>query len=419
MPRDNEGARDKSANAPANPPATDQAPAAQSRGRAASMPATDDAPLDPELAAFRRRLDQQLSAQRGRAKDLAIPVKPGRMTAALARAMEHARIPNVLLELPPWLTIAPVAACLVVAGIVWWVHRDATVPMAELVPVQQMHEELSALQKERDKVEQLSQELAMVWRELTAQTAALGDKAAQDRELDDLRQMLHQSEELAATHERLLGDERRRGDRLEDQLKERSRELEQEIAVLRKALRQADERSASQERALTQERDRNRALAQQVATHREAAAAAVADKTAHEQKIAALLQALKQAQEPPAATPVQSSGKAVLLAGPPAAAVKAATAVASDDTDLPRLMVRARALLMQGDVGPARILLERAAQSGNAVALFALAETFDPKILSAWGAQVALADVARARELYGRALAEGVVEAKERLAAMR
>lgn len=408
MPRDSKGARDKSATAPANPPVPGQAPAA-----ASSTPTADDTPLDPELAAFRRRLDQQLSAQRGRAKDLAIPVRPSRMPAALTRAMAHVRIPNVLLELPPWLTIAPVAACLVAAGIVWWVHRDATVPMAELVPVQQVHEEQSALQKERDKAEQLSQELAVVWRELTAQTVALGDKAAQDRELDDLRQALHQSEELAATHERLLGEERRRGDLLEDQLKERSRALEQEIAVLRKALRQAEERFAGQERALTQERDRNRALAQQAAT-------AVADKTAQEQKIAALLQALKQAQEQPAATAVPASGKAVLLAGPPAAAVKAATAVVSDEAiDLPRLMTRARALLLQGDVGPARTLLERAAQSGNAVAVFALAETFDPAMLSGWGAPVALADVARARELYGRALADGVVEAKDRLAALR
>jgi hypothetical protein len=412
MPRDNKGACEEPAAAPQNPPAPDRAPAAQPCERASSTSTTDDAPLDPELAAFRRRLDQQLSAQRGRAKELALPAASSRMPAALARAMERVRMPNVLLELPPWLTIAPVAACLAAAGIVWWTHRDATLPMAELVPVQQMHEEQSALQKERDKVEQLTQELAVVWRELTVQAVALGDKAAQDRELKDLRQMLQQSEELAATHERLLREERGRGDRLEDQLKERSRALEQEIAVLRKALRQAEERSASQEGALADERNRNRALAQQ-------ATAAAADKAALEQKIAALMQALKQAQEHPAANAVQASGKAVLLAGPPAAAVKAATAVASDETDLPRLMVRARALLMQGDVGPARTLLERAAQSGSAVALFALAETFDPTMLSGWGAPVALGDVPRARELYGRALAEGVVEAKERLAAMR
>ena len=50
-----------------------------------------------------------------------------------------------------------------------------------------------------------------------------------------------------------------------------------------------------------------------------------------------------------------------------------------------RLIARASALLGQGDIGAARIVLERAAETGSAQASFMLAETYDPGILSAWG----------------------------------
>ena len=41
-------------------------------------------------------------------------------------------------------------------------------------------------------------------------------------------------------------------------------------------------------------------------------------------------------------------------------------------------MERANLLVAQGDVGAARNVLERAAELGNAAALFALAKTHDP-----------------------------------------
>jgi hypothetical protein len=85
------------------------------------------------------------------------------------------------------------------------------------------------------------------------------------------------------------------------------------------------------------------------------------------------------------------------------------------DVDLQRLMSRASLLLSQGDIGAARAVLERAAETGNARALFALAETFDPVVLSAWGALGTRGDAARAQELYAKALAGGVQEAKKRL----
>jgi ABC-type transporter Mla subunit MlaD len=86
-----------------------------------------------------------------------------------------------------------------------------------------------------------------------------------------------------------------------------------------------------------------------------------------------------------------------------------------DDATFQRLMSRASLLLSQGDIGAARVVLERAAETGNARALFALAETFDPVVLSAWGALGTRGDAARAQELYAKALAGGVQEAKSRL----
>jgi hypothetical protein len=88
----------------------------------------------------------------------------------------------------------------------------------------------------------------------------------------------------------------------------------------------------------------------------------------------------------------------------------------ADDMELKRLMSRANVLIRQGDIGAARIVLERAAETGNAQALFALAETFDPVVLSTWGTLGTLGDAARARELYAKALAGGLEEARSRLA---
>ena len=80
-------------------------------------------------------------------------------------------------------------------------------------------------------------------------------------------------------------------------------------------------------------------------------------------------------------------------------------------------MARAKLLLEEGDVGAARIVLERAAETGSGPALFALAETYDPAILAAWGTIGTQADAAKAQQLYARALAAGVQEAKGRLRA--
>jgi hypothetical protein len=196
------------------------------------------------------------------------------------------------------------------------------------------------------------------------------EKNAQQREIAALRQSLKQAQDQVAAQERSLGDERERG-----------RKLDEQLAGLRQAWKQAEERASGQEQLLVQERARSQRLEEQIAVHQRQVVVASADNRA----------------------PV-----------PTASATPVATAA---DADLPRLMLRARLLLSQGDIGAARSLLERAAESGNPLALFALAETFDPNVLSAWGTIGTRGDPARAREFYTRALAGGVLEAKERLAA--
>jgi len=89
------------------------------------------------------------------------------------------------------------------------------------------------------------------------------------------------------------------------------------------------------------------------------------------------------------------------------------------DSDVTRLLARASLLVAQGDIGAARVVLEYAAGSGSASALFALAETFDPAILTAWGTMGTQGDAARAGDLYAKALAGGIAAAKDRLASLR
>ena len=96
-----------------------------------------------------------------------------------------------------------------------------------------------------------------------------------------------------------------------------------------------------------------------------------------------------------------------------------AAAVSQGRPEVARLMARASALLGQGNIGAARIVLERAAETGSAQASFALAETYDPAILSAWGTHGTRGDATKARELYAKAHAGGIQEAKDRLNALR
>jgi hypothetical protein len=233
-----------------------------------------------------------------------------------------------------------------------------------------------ALQREHDKTEKLARELATARRELEKQAAALskaGDKAAQNQQLAELRQELQQAEASAAKYQASLAQERTRGDGLE----------------------------------------------QQLAARRDATSGGGRNTTASLSDLPGSTQA--QATGKPATAPLPMNDRPATLADDKPAIMVARPSAprASDSLEAPRLMARASLLLSQGDVGGARIVLERAAETGGAPAQFALAETYDPVVLSAWGTFGTQGDAGKARELYAKAFAGGVQEAKDRLDALR
>ena len=78
------------------------------------------------------------------------------------------------------------------------------------------------------------------------------------------------------------------------------------------------------------------------------------------------------------------------------------------------LLARAKTLLGQGNIGAARVVLERAAETGSAQAAFALAETYDPNVLATWRTHGTRGDGTKARALYARAYDGGIKAAKDR-----
>ena len=82
------------------------------------------------------------------------------------------------------------------------------------------------------------------------------------------------------------------------------------------------------------------------------------------------------------------------------------------------LLVRSRALVEHGELRAARDLLSRAAADGSIAARFALAETFDPNMLAAWGAREPVADVTLARSFYTQAQSAGDPRAARRIEAL-
>jgi tetratricopeptide (TPR) repeat protein len=235
---------------------------------------------------------------------------------------------------------------------------------------QELNELQRALQQEHDKAEQLARELAAAWRTLRSQATVMADNAAQDQQLSDLRQELQQVEASAADYREMLAQERTR-----------NQNLQQQLAA-------GDASPGRRSNAGTRLSEMPGLMLQPT-----------------RDKQLAVLPANDRPMIPAENTP------ATMAARPTAPE-------ALGDPELARLISRASLLLSQGNIGTARIVLERAAETGSAPALFALAETYDPTTLAAWGTFGTQGDVARARKLYAKALAGGVLEAKDRLNAL-
>jgi hypothetical protein len=274
-----------------------------------------------------------------------------------------------------WLNATLIVASLGVAA-AGWSYRSKVDDYAGLTmpPATRAGDDLmqvrQALQRERDKAEKLTDELRL-------QAATMANRnAAKDHELNELRQALQQAEASAAAYQEMLAHERAR-----------NQDLQQQLTTRRDTPSPGHSRDATASLSET--------------PGPTPASAPAADK--------------------PATAPLLTNDKPVILTdGTPA--TTAARLVASEAPGNPealRLMARASLLLGQGNVSAARIVLDRAAETGSAPALFALAETYDPLILSAWGTMGTRGDAAKARELYAKAFAGGIREAGERLNALR
>ena len=182
------------------------------------------------------------------------------------------------------------------------------------------------------------------------------------------------------------------------------REIEANAALLNKARDDAAQFKQTAERKtaeLQKERDSAKALSRELAMARESAQRAIDTRTTLQRTANSQIAQVTQA--------VEAS-----------ASKQPAAEVSKGDAEMAKLMVRARALLGQGNIAAARIVLERAAETGSAQASFMLAETYDPIILlAAWGTYGTRGDATKARELYAKAHAGGIQEAKDRLNALR
>jgi septal ring factor EnvC (AmiA/AmiB activator) len=318
-----------------------------------------------------------------------------------------------------------------------------------------------SLQQERDRAGRLEQDLATAKREVEAQTALAtkkGDEAAklkQAAESDaELRKSLQQehdkaaalaqdlstakakiyaydaqareasdhaagpkqvTESSAAELRKYLVQEWEREARLQLDLAAARREVETQTAVAAKArdeasrLKQVAESSPAELRnSLQQERDKTSRLERDLALERSAKDAPAA--------LGVMTTALITLERQGVATTAGSVAADQL----PAPEVRStAQPNPKDAAEVARRVARASILLGEGDIGSARIVLERAAEMGNAQASFALAETYDPLVLPKWGTSGTRGDAKKARDLYAEAEAGGIKEAKARFDELR
>ena len=283
-------------------------------------------------------------------------------------------------------------------------------------------------QQERERADALERDLAAVGRDIAAQVAGWNKliddgmrlQQASERTTTELRQALQQERENA---EKLAGELATARSELKTQAAalttagDETAWNQQQLTDLRQGLQQVEAEAAAYQEQLAQQRVRNQELEQQLEARRDATAGSSRNATAMPADTFGPTQA--QATDKPATNVVATSDKVQMpTADKPAPMVTRASATVAPDPELLRLMSRARLLLNRGDIGAARIVLAHAAETGSAQALFALAETFDPLVLSAWGTFGTQGDVARAQELYAKAFVGGVQEAKGRLAAL-
>jgi len=267
-------------------------------------------------------------------------------------------------------------------------------------------EQEQALGKERDKTETLARELAAARKEADARSARLAATYA------EILQMTERNRAIAAGQKLALASERDRADALARKLTSARDELEagkRQIAALT-ALRALPSRESAVDRS--QERTAGFSSSTIEAKGRSP------EQTSG--KAVTSTSGLSSASRPEAPSATREAASDVV----PKVAMgteqsKSASAPHPSLVDEQRLLARANALLGQANISGARSLLQHALERGSARAAFMLAETYDARILQSWRASGISGDRTKARELYERAQAGGIEDAKERIETLK
>ncbi|QPF87172.1 hypothetical protein IC762_13150 [Bradyrhizobium genosp. L] len=281
------------------------------------------------------------------------------------------------------------------------------------------------LQRERQKTAALTSELAAARRDFEAKLASSSAAA------DDATKLRKSAETTTAE----LEQERQRTAALTSELAAARRDFEAKLASSSAAADDATKLGRSLEIAnseLQQERQKTAALTGELAAARRDFEKKLASNSgADDARLKTSADAVT------ARAPQERQGNGPPMRGPDRAQPALESAVAPDRIEeraVPpkpivapqlapernvdaedRLVARANELLAQGNISGARSVLERAVEMGSAGASFAIAETYDPRVLSGWKTYGTRGDAAKAREFYARAAAGGIAKAKDRL----
>jgi hypothetical protein len=284
----------------------------------------------------------------------------------------------------------------------------AAMPEAARIVEAAKSEQKQAVEKERGRTERLAGELASARKQADEHSRRLAAAHA------DVLQVTEKNKAIAAVQKLALASERRRADA-----------LAQELASVRSQVEAANRQLAGSiaSRALTSRAPAVNSLVEHVAqfylkategTSRSPEQTSVQTAASNSERSSA-------SELPPEAQSTARQFAPELRPQLPIVSEESASASAAPHSPLDeqRLLARANVLLRQADISGARPLLEHAVDRGSARAAFMLAETYDTRVLRAWRARGIPGDVAKARELYERAQAGGIEDAKERIKALK
>ena len=286
--------------------------------------------------------------------------------------------------------------------------RAAGLETAQTTEAAKIEQEL-AFGKERDKTETVARELAAARKEAAARSALLAAAHA------EVLQVTETNRALAAEQKLALASERDRADALARELTSVRNELEagsRQIAALN-ALRALH----SREPALDRSQERMAESSSRASEGKKRSPEQISGKAVASTSGRSSVSELPRPEAPSAAREAASDLVPKVAAGTERSA--SASAAPHSLVDEQRLLARATAFLELADISGARLLLQHALERGSARAAFMLAETYDAHVLQSWRASGISGDRTKARELYERAQAGGIEDAKERIEALK